>query len=77
MDIVDHGIHYAAEQAAKAGNKKLEGSAKLKFATDFANDNITKFGLDKMASDKLQQLIEARLAMAKGDPGNTLIVAGK
>jgi len=72
MDIVDQGIHFAAEQASKAGNKKLEGSAKLKLAADYANSAMEKWGLEKMASDKLQQLVEARLSIAKADTSNQL-----
>jgi len=65
MDIVDHGINFAAEQAAKAIDKKLESGVKLHLATEFVNDNIKKFKLDEMAQDQLQALIEARLAIAK------------
>lgn len=66
-DIVDHGIHYAAEQAAKAGQKGLESNVKLKLASDFINSSVTKWGLDGMAADKIQALVEARLSMAKAE----------
>ena len=69
MDIVDHGIHYAAEQASKAGDKKLAGNDKLRLATTFVNDSVAKWGLDKVAQDRVQALIESRFSMKKAALG--------
>lgn len=66
LDVVDHGIHYAAEQAAKAGDKKLSSSEKLGHAASFANDQIKRLGLPDIAEEKLKALIEARLSMKRG-----------
>lgn len=65
MDQVDLAVHYAAEQAAKAGDKKLAGNAKLAVATKYARDAIVNFKLGDIAEDKLQALIEAKLNVKK------------
>lgn len=65
MEQIDLGVHYAAEQAEKAGDKGLAGNEKLAIASKYVNDAITHFGLNTIAENNLKALIEAKLNAKK------------
>lgn len=72
LDAVDRGINYAEEKAVKAlklGDDAPEGAKKLQAALDYVESEVQRLGYDKLARDKLVELIEAKLnaKRAKGE----------
>jgi len=62
-ELISAAIGYAEEKARSAlkVGGLTEGQEKLDNAMKFVTGEIERFGLDKLASEKLMELIEARL----------------
>jgi len=66
--LVEKGINFAEEQAAKAlktGQKPDASAAKMQTAINAVDLLLEQFKLKKLASDKLKVLIESKLGAAR------------
>lgn len=69
--LVEKGINFAEEQAAKAlknGAKPDPGAEKMKLAISAVDSLAEQFKLKKLAVDKIKLLIEAKLGSSRETP---------
>jgi hypothetical protein len=76
--VLGYGKNYAegkAFAALNAGQPKTPGAEKMKMGTDIVESLIEQFGLKKMARDKIEQLLEAKLGEEKVEEKKALLKA--
>jgi hypothetical protein len=61
--------------ALNAGQPKTPGAEKMKMGADVAEGFIEQFGLKKMARNKIEQLLEAKLGEEKVEEKKALLTA--
>lgn len=69
-DVITRSVHYAEEEAHKALKKDehLAGHEKMDAAMTFAESEMSRLGLDKMAQDSLTKMIESKLQSVRPAP---------
>jgi len=71
QSIASMAVGYGEQLALKTlkeGCKKTPGAKKMKIAVDFANALASQYKLKKMATERMQSLIEAKLGEKKVEP---------